>query len=54
MLALKQMAAAARVQKHTSVAQRSAIPDYDWWLALLESVGLDAPPAPSAGVPARR
>ena len=48
-LALKQMATAARTHKHTSVAQRPAIAEYDWWFGLLESVGLDAPATPLHG-----
>ena len=44
-LAVKQMAAAARTHKHTPLPRRSAIPDYDWWQALIESVGLEVPPA---------
>jgi len=43
-LAVKQMATAARTHKHTPLPRRSAIPEYDWWQALLESVGLEVPP----------
>ena len=42
-LANKQMTAAARTHKHTPMTQRHAISDCEWWRALLESVGLDAP-----------
>ena len=44
-LAIQQMSSAARTQKHLSVSERSTIPEFDWWQALLESVGLDAPAA---------